>query len=97
TTTNSSGNYSFADVVDGVSYLIAPLMAHHIFDPVSESATIVGANNIHNFAAELVSRGGKKISGQAILDNLEKTPIAGVLVSNGFSNAITNSDGYFLL
>ena len=43
TTTDSSGNYSFNAVADG-SYTVTPNQSSKIFSPVSESATVNGAN-----------------------------------------------------
>lgn len=89
--TNSNGDYSFTNVVDG-NYTITPSLSGTTFSPASKGVTINGADvTQQDFTATPVTR---TISG--IVTNNSGTPMPSVIMTrtNG-ANVVTDSKGAY--
>jgi hypothetical protein len=94
TTTDSNGNYSFANLTAGGTYSIAPVMKYLTFSPPSSSFFDLGGNwsNI-NFTG---TRATYALSG-VVLDN-SGNPMSGVLLTLGGTRSgttVTNASGNY--
>ncbi len=85
TTTDSSGNYTFAIVGNG-SYTVTPSKVSYVFSPASRSVTVNGASVTgQNFTATTFSISGTVTSGGS--------PLAGVvMILSGTANKTTTTD-----
>ncbi|MDQ1557736.1 MAG: hypothetical protein QOD32_796, partial [Pyrinomonadaceae bacterium] len=88
TTTDASGNYSFANLPAGANYTVTPALASYTFAPPSASFNNLGANGTANFTGTFNSY---TISGR-VRDALDAN-ISGVIVTLGGAQSRTATTG----
>jgi uncharacterized repeat protein (TIGR01451 family) len=94
TTTDQSGNYSFANLAVGGSYTVTPTRTDFVFAPLNRTFTNLRANATADFSGALVnlSIGGR-------ITDLNGNPLPGVNVTLsgvGSATVATNANGEYL-
>jgi GH18 family chitinase len=97
TTADSSGNYTFSGLVNG-TYTIAPYHTGYTFSPVSQTATVTGANVTGvNFTATVQTSSGKWVTGYYANWQLTQYPVNRIdltaLTHIVLAHWLTNSNG----
>ncbi|MDD2942629.1 MAG: hypothetical protein PHC51_06650 [bacterium] len=92
-TTNTAGQFSFANVIYGTSYTLTPSKENYAFTPATRTGMVTGDTAL-TFTGKLI---GFDISGRIILENFAQDPIPGVTVTAGGKTALTDADGYYTL
>ncbi|MFL6211488.1 MAG: carboxypeptidase regulatory-like domain-containing protein [Pyrinomonadaceae bacterium] len=90
TTTDSSGNYSFQNVVPG-SYTVTPSLAGYKFTPASQAFTNLSSNQIANFTGLRLFT----ISGQVTKDAAGFGGVTVMLSGSTVSTATTDDSGSY--
>ncbi|HWN08768.1 MAG TPA: carboxypeptidase regulatory-like domain-containing protein [Pyrinomonadaceae bacterium] len=94
-TTNSNGDYSFANLPAGGDYSVAPTLLYHSFTPVSQAYTNISSDQQNSFSVTLNTH---QISGR--VTNASDAPVTGVAVAlsgslGPIASTITGADGNY--
>jgi len=96
TTTDTSGDYSFATLANG-TYTVVPAKTGYVFSPSSLTVAITGASADNDFTAAISSSGGDTYTISGLCYQGISTGVPGVLVTAGSYSATTDAYGIYAI